>query len=90
MSTPHTLIREFYSSRANGMELGDDQDIFDTGFVTSMFALHALTWAEKTFDLDIASEDLMIDNFRTVSALVSFVARKESEGAAGPAQAPTG
>lgn len=87
MSNPHLLIREFYTSRANGMELGDDQDIFTTGYVTSMFALHALTWVEKTFDLDIASEDLMIDNFRTISSLVSFVERKASLGAAGAAQA---
>ncbi|WP_405602988.1 phosphopantetheine-binding protein [Streptomyces sp. NBC_01410] len=86
MSNPRLQIREFFTSRANGMELGDDQDIFDTGYVTSMFALHALTWVEKTFDLDIASEDLMIDNFRTINALVSFVERKEYLAAADVAQ----
>ncbi|MFG1653283.1 phosphopantetheine-binding protein [Micromonospora sp. NPDC049275] len=72
------LIEEFIYSHLNGLKVGHDEDIFESGYVSSLFAVQVLTWVEKTFDLDIVSEDLRLENFRSISAIVTFVESKRS------------
>jgi acyl carrier protein len=72
------MIRDFVRTKTNDAELDDRSDIFDTGYVSSMFAVQALTWTERTFNLEITSEDLMMDNFRSIEAIARFVETKET------------
>lgn len=71
------MIRDFVRTKTNDADLDDRADIFDTGYVSSMFAVQALTWTERTFNLEIASEDLMMDNFRSIEAIARFVEAKD-------------
>lgn len=59
-------------------QLADDEDIFAAGYVTSMFAVQLVEFLEYKFDIEIASEDLYLDNFRTIVAMCALVARKRS------------
>ncbi|HEX2058860.1 MAG TPA: phosphopantetheine-binding protein [Actinomycetota bacterium] len=58
------------------MRLGDDDDMFATGYVNSMFAMQLVQFVESEFGITVESDDLELDNFRTVSAIASFVERK--------------
>ena len=69
-------IRGFIASAFKGRLLGDEEDIFATGFVNSLFAMELVTFIEKTFDITVESEDLDLDNFRSVERLAGFVASK--------------
>jgi len=59
-----------------GHELREDEDIFALGFVNSMFAMQLVTFVEHEFGIALETEDLEIDNFRTVKALGGLVGRK--------------
>ena len=59
-----------------GHELADDDDIFGLGFVNSMFALQLVNFVEHEFGVEIDNEDMELDNFRSIGALVRFVERK--------------
>ena len=76
-------IREFLTRSFNDYEIGDDEDIFGLGFVNSLFAMQLVLFLEQTFDIEIDNEDLDLDNFRTIQALVSLVGRKRVLVAAG-------
>ena len=55
-----------------------DQDIFATGLVNSLFAMQLVLSLEGEFNFEVADEDLDINNFNSVNALVGFVEKKTS------------
>jgi methoxymalonate biosynthesis acyl carrier protein len=71
-------IREFVTRFVKGHDLGDGDDIFATGFVNSMFAMQLVQFVETTFGITVESDDLDIDNFRSVDAIAALVERKQA------------
>jgi methoxymalonate biosynthesis acyl carrier protein len=69
-------VREFVSRFVKGHDLQDGEDIFATGFVNSMFAMQLVQFVESTFGITCESEDLELDNFRSIDAITAFVQRK--------------
>ncbi|HEX8430615.1 MAG TPA: acyl carrier protein [Longimicrobium sp.] len=74
-------IREFISRHVRGHELRDDEDIFATGFVNSMFAMQLVQFVESEFGLTVESDDLDLENFRTIAAISALVERKSAAAA---------
>ena len=56
----------------------DDQDIFASGFVNSMFAMQLVQFIEQQFGFDIEADDLDLDNFRSIDAMTRFIERKQN------------
>jgi acyl carrier protein len=69
-------IAGFLSRFFRGHDLGLDEDIFATGFVNSLFAMQLVQFVESSFGITIESEDLEIDNFRSIAAIAALVRRK--------------
>jgi acyl carrier protein len=76
------LIRQktkaFITVHFKNYDLKDDDDIFSLGFVNSLFAMQLVLFLEKEFDLKVQDDDLLIDNFRTVNAVLDLVERRRS------------
>ena len=53
-----------------------DDNIFDLGYVDSLFALQLVSHLEEAFGIEITDQDLDISNFSSVKAIVEFVSRK--------------
>ena len=53
-----------------------DDNIFDLGYVDSLFALQLVSHLEEAFGIEITDQDLDISNFSSVKAIVEFVDRK--------------
>jgi methoxymalonate biosynthesis acyl carrier protein len=81
MMDDRETIRAFVSRFFRGHELGDDEDMFSTGYVNSMFAMQLVAFVEQSFGFQVEGEDLDLDNFRSVDALAGFVARKQGAAA---------
>jgi methoxymalonate biosynthesis acyl carrier protein len=71
-------IREFVQRFFRGHDLTDQEDIFASGFVNSMFAMQLVQFVEGAFGIAVESEDLELDNFRTIDAIQSLVERKRA------------
>jgi acyl carrier protein len=69
-------LREFVARFMRGHDLQDGEDLFATGYVNSMFAMQLVQFVESSFGVACESEDLEIDNFRSIDALTAFVQRK--------------
>ena len=75
-------LRDFILRSVRVPALGDDQDLFESGIVNSLFAVQLMTFVEKTFAIEVAMEDLEIANFRSLNATAGFVLRKNGVHAA--------
>ncbi|HEU4556705.1 MAG TPA: acyl carrier protein [Longimicrobium sp.] len=71
-----TRVREFVSRFFRGHQLQDNEDIFASGYVNSMFAMQLVQFVESDFGVTVESEDLELDNFRTIDAITALVQRK--------------
>ncbi|NTW02300.1 MAG: acyl carrier protein [Oscillochloris sp.] len=68
-------IRAFLQKFIANHALSDDEDIFATGFVNSLFAMQLVMFIEQTFDMTVGDEDLSIDNFRSIDVIARLVLR---------------
>ncbi len=75
-SDPRTRLREFLARFFHSHKLADGEDMFKAGYVNSMFAMELVRFVEREFKIAVDSEDLELDNFRTIDALCAFVTRK--------------
>ncbi len=71
-----TQIRSFIMQYIQNSDLKDDDDIFSSGYINSLFAMQLVLFVEKTFKIEIGNDDLRIDNFQTINALAKMLARK--------------
>ncbi len=76
MQETQSRIKTFLSRFLGNHELYEDEDIFATGFVNSMFAMQLVLFIEQEFQVTIENEDLDFDNFRTINAIVRLLDRK--------------
>ncbi|UJW29725.1 acyl carrier protein [Saccharothrix sp. AJ9571] len=56
-------------------------DLFDSGTVSSLFAMELVVFLEGAFDIEIAGPDLKLANFRTARIMVGLVERLRAEDA---------
>ena len=76
MDEQKSKIRTFLSKHLRNHDLSDEADIFGLGFVNSLFAMQLVMFVEREFEITIENEDLDIENFRSVNAIVKLVGKK--------------
>lgn len=79
--TTHEKIRQYIQDNLvifdnNLIEFSDDDNIFEKGFVNSLFSMQLVTLIENEFNITIESEDLEIDNFSTVNNILKLIEKK--------------
>ena len=67
------VLRDFVLGSINIRNLADDDDLFESGIVNSLFAVQWMTFIEKTFQMEIGVDDLDIQNFKSLNAATAFV-----------------
>lgn len=68
--------RAFLNKFFQGIELKDDEDFFALGFINSLFAMQLVLFVEKETGVALENEELALDNFKSIDALVSLIERK--------------
>jgi acyl carrier protein len=71
-------IRHFVSSRFPQITFADDEDIFEMGFVNSLFAMELVMFVEKILGTQLPNQEMRLDHFRTVESMVELVNRMSS------------
>lgn len=72
------IVRDFINATVNIEGFGDDENLFESGIVNSLFAVELMTFIERRFGIEVGADDLDIENFKSVSATAAFVARKSA------------
>lgn len=75
-------IREFIKDHLKILEndviIKDDDNIFELGFVDSLFALQLINFIEEEFNIELENKDLNISNFSTVNSIVNVIKNKKN------------
>ena len=71
-------VRNFINNSINIDGLGDDENLFESGIVNSLFAVQLMTFVERSFGIEIGMEDLDVENFKSVNATATFINRKSA------------
>ena len=69
-------IRTFIQTSINIDGFGNDENLFESGIVNSLFAVQLMTFIERAFDIEVGTDDLDIENFKSIDATTAFVAKK--------------
>ncbi|GAA2163918.1 acyl carrier protein [Actinomadura napierensis] len=75
-------LRTFLEVRTKN-PIEPDDDLAAAG-VSSLFVMELVTYMENTYGIVIAGPDLMMENFRTVRAMVTLVGRLLDTGPGAP------
>lgn len=77
--TPKATIRNFILDSINIPDLNDDDNLFESGIVNSLFAVQLMTFLEKSFNIEVTMDDLSMDNFESINATSTFVQKKQND-----------
>ena len=59
-------------------EFTDGDNIFEMGFVNSLFAMKLVSFIEQEFGIEVDNEDLEISNFSSVDRIVGYIENKKT------------
>lgn len=60
----------------NGLALADEESFLDSGIVDSLGVLELATFVEDSFDIEVPDEEVIPDNFDSISKLTAYIGRK--------------
>ncbi len=75
-------VKSFILSSINVVDFSEEDHLFESGIVNSLFAVQLMTFIEKTFRIEVGMDDLDIENFKSIKATADFVMRKNGQLAA--------
>lgn len=67
-------VRAFLAQFIGDEDFDDNENFFDTGLINSIVALDLLQFLEKLFSITVPTEELRIDNFANVNAVMALMA----------------
>jgi len=73
-------VNEYLSTILRNRSFKDDDNIFETGAINSLFAMQLVLFLEKEFEIEVNNEELSIDNFLTVEKIAEYVELKLQNG----------
>ena len=80
MASPEELIRSYIAQNilfsSNGYPYPDDASFLGENIIDSMNVLELVSFVEETFSLTVLDQEVVPDNFDSVSKLAAFVRRK--------------
>jgi acyl carrier protein len=71
-------LKEFILNSINITNWNDDENLFESGIVNSLFAVQLMTFIEKSFAIEVESNDLDVENFKSLNAMTAFVLQKRT------------
>jgi methoxymalonate biosynthesis acyl carrier protein len=75
-------IRKFIESNLvvfeDEAEFSDSDNIFEMGFVNSLFAMKLVNYIEEDFGIEVENDDLEISNFSSVNRITEYIESKKS------------
>ena len=69
-------LAENFMFSSNGFNLGDDASLLEEGIVDSTGVLELVLFIEETYNVAVADDEIVPENFDTVDNLAAYVERK--------------
>jgi D-alanine--poly(phosphoribitol) ligase subunit 2 len=73
-------VRRLFRESLNLEVESDEIDLFESGLLDSLALVELLFAIEGEFQIQVALDELDIDNFRTVERISEFISRSQADG----------
>lgn len=70
------IIMGFLGKYFDVSNVNKDDNIFELGFVNSLFAMQMVSFIENEFDFEISNDELNLDNFKSINSILAFIDSK--------------
>jgi len=68
------IIQELHSGQAD-LEIEPTEDLLGSGLVESMGMMRLIQFVEEEYKFKVAPQDMTIENFITVEAIITYIER---------------
>ena len=72
----HQKLTELFAKKLNLEVSSVDTDLVETGLLDSLALVELLAQLEETFGISVSTDDLELENFRSIASIAGFVARR--------------
>lgn len=83
MSEFNVKLKEFIMTEVNPdlnlAKLDDDEPLIESGIIDSLGILKILAFMDETFGVDLSSDQIKLENFKTVSSICALVDSQNNE-----------
>ncbi len=83
MGNTEELIRKYIADNIlfskDGYPYPDDASFLENGIIDSMNVLELVVFVEEHFHITVGDEEVVPENFDSLSAMTAFVRRKQAE-----------
>jgi acyl carrier protein len=69
-------LTELFAKKLNLEVSSVDTDLVETGLLDSLALVELLAQLEETFGLLVSTDDLELENFRSIASIAGFVGRR--------------
>jgi methoxymalonate biosynthesis acyl carrier protein len=69
-------LKIFFKKFIGEVEIDEDENLFKSGLVNSLFAMQLVLYIEKEFTISIDRDDLDMKNFNSLNNITSFIKKK--------------
>jgi len=76
----HQKLTELFARKLNLEVSSIDTDLVGTGLLDSLALIELLAQLEETFGVSISTDDLELENFRSITSIAGFVAQRTAGG----------
>ena len=82
MSEFKAKIKEFIMTEVNPdlnlSQLDDDEPLIESGIIDSLGVLKILAFMDEAFEVDLASDQIKLENFKNVSSICALVEKQKN------------
>ena len=82
MSELNAKLKEFIMTEVspdlNLPQLDDDEPLIESGIIDSLGILKILAFMDETFGVDLSSDQIKLENFKTVRSICALIDRQNS------------
>ncbi|MBO0860341.1 MAG: acyl carrier protein [Chloracidobacterium sp.] len=71
-------VTSLFAKKLNLDVASVETDLIETGMLDSLALVELLAQLEESFDFSISTDDLEIENFRTIADIAGFVAQRSA------------
>ena len=72
----HRELTELFAKKLSLEVSSVDMDLVETGLLDSLTLVELLAQLEETFGVSVSTDDLELENFRSIASIAGFVARR--------------
>ena len=66
-------VRAYLGTHLGDRTPDDDADLYENGYLNSLFAVQIVLWLEQHYGLAVGGDDLVMANFRSIAAIAKFI-----------------